>query len=141
VALDGAVSWWSWTQGAAALDPLVGAAAAVAAWAARRPDLGAQAYGRCWFSSAPMSASVGAPSLRHLWRRPWWSAACLVGGLRQLVRPDLSPRGAGDGDSARKAPRSGCGGSCAGGVWASGVQAGGAAIFVVVVRLRVGVKV
>jgi hypothetical protein len=74
---------------------------------------GGQAHGRHRLSLTPASASVGVPSLWRLWRRPWWSAACLGGGLRQLVRLGSSPRGEVDGGGARRAPRSVCGGSCA----------------------------
>jgi hypothetical protein len=65
---------------------------------------GGQAHGRRRLSSAPASASVGVPSLWRPWQRPWWSAACLDGGLRQLVRLGSSPRGVVDGGGARRAP-------------------------------------
>jgi hypothetical protein len=92
-------------------EPLVGSAAKVAAWAARRSDLGAHAHGRRQLSSASVSAPVGAPSL--------WCLGSVRGGLRWarlvpgLVHLISSSRGAGDGDGARLAPRSGGGGSCA----------------------------
>jgi hypothetical protein len=133
--------------GAAAPDPLVGVAAAVAAWAARRPDLGARTMAAAG-STRPLRQRRSAPHLCGVYggargglRRAWvvvCGSWCGSARLRMVRLTAATLAGLPGWFVVAPIQWWRCG--CAGGVWASGVRAGGAAIFVIVVRLRVCVK-